>query len=265
VRASDEPPVTQDEITQMVRQGVDAGVFLETEHEMVEGVFRLDARRVASLMTPRTEVVWLDIKDTEEENRKKIIDSHFSRYPVCEGDLDHVIGVIATKDVLSRMLAGESFDIRAAMREPIFVPEGTNAAKLLDIFRKTGKHSAFVIGEYGGFEGMITIQDILEDIVGDIDEPQIVQREDGSWLIDGMIPIDDFKDLAEIEELPGEHESFNTLAGFVITIRGEIPKTGDTFNWEGFHFEIVDMDGNRIDKVLVTPPPKPKDEDDKEE
>lgn len=263
VRASDEPPVTEDEITQMVRQGVDAGVFLETEHEMLEGVFRLDVRRVASLMTPRTEVVWLNLEDDEADTRAKITDTRFSRYPICEGDLDHVIGVLATKDLLGNMLAGKPFDIRAVMREPLFVPESMNASKLLELFREKGKHSAFVIGEYGGFEGMITIQDILEDIVGDIDDPQIVEREDGSWLIDGLMPIDDFKDITDIDEMEGEHESFETLGGFVLTNQGKIPKTGDTFEWNGFKFEVIDMDGNRIDKMLVTPPPPEPDDDKK--
>ncbi len=255
VRASEEPPVTEDEIKAMIQQGIDAGVFEETEHDMVEGVFRLDMRRVTALMTPRTEVVWLDINDTDEENQRKIMSNHHSRFPVCDGDLDHVLGIMQTKDMLGRLFSGQPFDLRAVMKEPIFVPESMSAAKLLELFRSTGRHTALVIGEYGGLEGIITIQDILADIVGTDDEPESIQRDDGSWLVDGMMPIDDFRELIDVEEIPGEHDDFETLAGFILHKLGSIPKAGDSFEWDNFKFEVIDMDGNRIDKVVVLPLP----------
>ncbi|MDX2161065.1 MAG: hemolysin family protein [bacterium] len=264
VRPSDEPPVSEEEIVAMIQQGVDVGVFAANESDMIENVFRLNDRRAYQLMTPRTEVIWLDVNDTPEENQRKIIDSHFSRFPVCENDLDHVIGIVSTKNILARQFNGQPFDLRAAMHEPIFVPESISASKLLQRFRESGRHSALVIGEYGGFEGMITIQDILEDLVGgdDIENPSVVKREDGSLLIDAMMLIDDFIDLIDVEAIPGAHEEFETLAGFVLTQHGNIPKAGDHFTWSGYRFEVVDMDGNRVDKVLVTPP-APKTEDEK--
>jgi len=252
VKPSEAPPVTEEEIRVLMQQGVEAGVFEQPEHAMIEGVFRLDNRRVSQIMTPRTEVVWLDIDDTQEENQHKIMQSHYSRFPVCDGDLDHVIGLVSTKDILARTFAGQPFDLRAAMKEPVFVPESLYATDLLERFRQTGKHSALVIGEYGGLEGMITIQDILEDIVGDIEDPDVTKRDDGSYLVDGMIPIDDFKELIEVAEIPGEHEEFETLAGFVLSKKGAIPKAGDSFEWQRYKFEVMDMDGNRVDKVLVT-------------
>ncbi len=252
VKPSDAPPVTEEEIKAMVQQGVDAGVFEQSDHTMIQGIFRLDNRRVSQLMTPRTEVVWLDMRDSDEENQAKIVTSHFSRFPVCEGDLDHVIGVISAKDMLARVFAGNAFDLRTAMKEAVFVPESVYASDLLERFRETGKHSALVIGEYGGLEGMITIQDILEDIVGDIEDPDVTKRDDGSYLIDGMIPIDDFKALIDVDSIPGENQEFETLAGFVLTQKGSIPKAGDSFEWLSYRFEVMDMDGNRVDKVLVT-------------
>jgi putative hemolysin len=249
---SSEAPVTEEEITAMLTVGVEAGVFEEAEQEMVESVFKLGARRVTSIMTPRTEIVWLNIEDEDEENQRKLADSHYSRFPVCDGDLDHVIGLVRAKDLLPRVLAGEPFDLRAAMVPPIFVPESMTVARSLEIFRETAKHIVFVINEYGGLQGLVTTQDILEEIVGDIEQPQAVTREDGSYLIDGLMAIDDFKELVDIEEMPGEGDHYETIAGFVMMQQGRIPKAGDHFVWEQFRFEVVDMDGNRIDKLLVS-------------
>ncbi|MEO8397331.1 MAG: transporter associated domain-containing protein, partial [Chloroflexota bacterium] len=180
----------------------------------------------------------------------------------CDGDTDHVVGLLSAKKFLSRMLAGESFSVEAAMDEPQFVPESMPAHKVLELFRKSGQHCAIVIGEYGGMEGMLTMQDLLEEIVGDVEEsvPQSNQREDGSWLIDGLMPVDDFKRMFSLEEIPGEHDHFTTLGGFVMTQLGKIPKATDQFDWTKLHFEVMDMDGNRVDKVLVCekqpePPP----------
>jgi putative hemolysin len=254
VRASEEPPVTPEEIKTMMQQGAEAGVFEESEQEMVSGIFRLGGRRVGGLMTPRTEIYYLNIRDTEAENRAKIKESAFSRLPVCDGDIDHVIGLLESKRLLARMVAGEPFSIEAAMSEPQFVPESMTASKLLDIFRESARHIAVVIGEYGGVEGLITMQDLLVEIVGDVEEtsPQAIQRDDGTWLVDGLMDVDDFKSLLSLDALPGEHDSFSTLGGFVMAQLGNIPKAGDSFDWEKLHLEVMDMDGNRVDKVLVT-------------
>ncbi len=253
VRASDDPPVTEEEIKTMMQQGIEAGVFEESEQDMVSGIFRLGDRRIGSIMTPRTEVYWLNLRDSDDENRAKIRDSIFSRLPVCDGDMDHVVGLLNAKTLLSRLLAGEAFDIETVMVDAQFVPESTPASRVLDIFRESAQHIAIVIGEYGGMEGLVTIQDILEEIVGDVEEtaPQATKRDDGSWLIDGLISVDDFKDLFSVDKLPGEHESFSTLGGFVMAQLGDIPKPGDHFDWTTLHFEVMDMDGNRVDKVLV--------------
>ncbi len=254
VSQSDEPPVTEEEIKTMMRQGSEAGIFEPGEPEMVSGIFRLGERRVGSLMTPRTEVYWLNVNDSDEENRAKIRDCDFSRMPVCADDMDHVIGLLYAKALLSRLLAGESFDLRAAMTEPQFVPENLPASKVLDLFRESAQHIALVIGEYGGMEGLITIQDLLEEIVGDVEDsaPQSVEREDGSMLVDGMMAIDDFEALFKLEALPGSHDAYATLGGFVMAQMGNIPQAGESFDWETLHIEVMDMDGNRVDKLLVT-------------
>jgi putative hemolysin len=245
-------PVTEEEINAMIQQGVAAGVFEVSEHEMVSSVFKLGDRRITSVMTPRTEIVWLDVEDPPEVNQRKIAESHFSRFPVCEGSLDNVIGMVRAKDLLPRLLAGEPFDLQATMVPPMFVPESMIAGKVVEIFRESGKHIVFVVGEYGGLQGLVTTQDILEEIVGDIEEPEAVEREDGSYLIDGLMAVEDFKEIFEIDELPGEDDLFETIGGFVMTQQGKIPKAGDHFIWDKLRFEVVDMDGKRIDKIMVS-------------
>lgn len=253
VRQSDEPPVTEEEIKAMLQEGVEAGVFEESEHDMVEGIFRLGDRRISTLMTPRPDVTWLNLQDSNDDNRAKIIGSDYSRFPVCDGDPDQIVGLLQTKDMLSSVLDGGQFDLKKVMRDPLFVPESMSASKVLDLFRESATHIAFVIDEYGGFKGLVTIQDILEEIVGDVEEEdQPVQRADGSWLLDGMTSVDDFKDLLKIDEIPGENDDFETLGGFIMMQQGKIPSTGEWFEWRSFRFEVVDMDGNRVDKVMVT-------------
>ncbi len=253
VSPGDEPPVTEEEIKTMMRQGSEAGIFEPGEPEMVSGIFRLGDRRVGSLMTPRTEVHWLNVNDSDEENRAKIRDCGFSRMPVCVDEMDHVVGVLNAKALLSRLLAGEPFDLRAAMTAPQFVPESLSAPKVLDLFRQSAQHIAIVVGEYGGVEGLITMQDLLEEIVGDVEDnpPQAVEREDGSMLVDGMLAIDDFEALFNVE-IPGAHDDYATLGGFVMAQMGNIPQAGESFDWENLHVEVMDMDGNRVDKLLVT-------------
>ena len=257
---STEPQVTEEEIKVLIEQGTEAGTFEEAEQDMLERVFRLGDRPVNALMTPRPDIVWLDLEDSAEENRQKMMESAHSRFPVCQGGLDNVLGVLHVTDLLGRSLSGQALDLTVSLRQPVFVPESTRGLKVLELFKKTGIHMALVVDEYGVVQGVVTLNDILVEIVGDVssadelENPQAVQREDGSWLLDGMLPVDEFFELFDIDELPGEHRgSYQTLGGFVMTHLGRIPAAAEHFEWEGMRFEVMDMDGNRVDKVLVMP------------
>ncbi|BAY76614.1 putative hemolysin [Nostoc linckia NIES-25] len=260
VTQSTEPQVTEEEIKILIEQGTEAGTFEEAEQDMVERVFRLGDRPVSYLMTPRPDIVWLDLDDTAEENRQKMVDSAYSRYPVCQGGLDNVLGVIPVTDLLARSFRGEQLDLTVGLRQPVFVPESTRGLKVLELFKQTVTHMALVVDEYGVIQGLVTLNDIMSEIVGDVpstdgqDQPQAVQREDGSWLLDGMLPVEEFLELFEMEEWESEERgSYQTLGGFVITHLGRIPTAADHFEWEGMRIEVMDMDGNRVDKVLVVP------------
>jgi putative hemolysin len=262
LRPSEEPPVTPEEIKVMMEQGTEAGVFEEAEHDIVKSIFKLSDRAVSALMKPRRDVIWLDVDEPWSENQKKIAASLYSRFPVGQGSLDNVLGIIQAKDLLTRCLAGSKIDLKENLRPPLFVPEGVPALKLLEMFKKSRTHMALVVDEYGGVEGLVTLNDILEDLVGDVasvdmpEERQIVQRPDGSWLIDGKILIDDLKELLQLDKLPGEDSgSYQTLGGLVMMQVGRVPVSGDMFETDGYRFEVVDMDGKRVDKVLVTPLP----------
>ena len=254
-----EPPVTEEEIKTLVQKGTEAGVFEESEQDMVEAVFRLGDRSARSVMTPRTQIVWLDVNDSVEQIREKISESGYSRFPVGVGSLDQVKGVVQAKDLLANSLAGKSFNLETLLHQPLFVPRGVSALEVLEAFKESGKHIALVVDEYGGIEGLLTHHDILEAIAGEIPfsekhaEPMAVQRPDGSWLLDGMLPVGEFKEIFHLESLPGEKkDAYQTLGGFVFTQMGRIPSVADHFEWGNLRFEIVDMDGKRIDKVLVT-------------
>jgi putative hemolysin len=264
LRPSEEPPVTEEEIKVMMEQGTEAGVFEEAEHDIVKSIFKLGDRAVSALMRPRRDVVWLDLEDPFPENQKKLATSLYSRFPVATGSLDNVIGIVQTKDLLTRCLAGEKIDLKASSRSPLFAPEGLPALKLLELFKKSRTHMALVVDEYGGVEGLVTLNDILEDLVGDVasvdmpEEKQVVKRPDGSWLIDGKLQIDDLKEVLQIPKLPEEEAArYQTLGGLVMLQVGRVPVTGDVFEAEGHRFEVVDMDGKRVDKVLVSKLPAP--------
>jgi putative hemolysin len=257
-RPSTEPTVTEEEVKAMVEEGTRVGVFEEVEHDMVKRVFRLGDRRASALMTPRTEVVWLDAADPPEEIRRKITASPHSRFPVCGETLDHVLGIVHVKDILIHGFAGKPFDIRGLLTMPLFIYEGKPGLEVLEAFKKSGTHIAIVLDEYGSVEGLLTLNDILEAIVGDMPteaeagDQRAVRRHDGTWLLDGTLTTGEFRDLFEPVSLPeGRYE---TLAGFVITQLGRIPMVADRFDWDSFRFEVMDMDGNRIDKVLVSRP-----------
>ncbi|MEH2157604.1 hemolysin family protein [Nostoc sp.] len=260
ITASTEPQVTEEEIKILIEQGTEAGTFEEAEQDMVERVFRLGDRPVSYLMTPRPDIVWLDLDDTAEENRQKMVDSAYSRYPVCQGGLDNVLGVIPVTDLLARSFRGEALDLTVGLRQPVFVPESTRGLKVLELFKQTITHMALVVDEYGVIQGLVTLNDIMSEIVGDVpstdgqDQPQAVQREDGSWLLDGMLPVEEFLELFGMEEWESEERgSYQTLGGFVITHLGRIPAAADYFEWQSMRIEVMDMDGNRVDKVLVVP------------
>ncbi|HEV2667682.1 MAG TPA: hemolysin family protein, partial [Blastocatellia bacterium] len=233
--------------------------FEAAEHELVDNIFRLADLKIPQLMTPRLDVVWLDVESPPEEIRKRIIDSPYSRLPVCQGTLDNILGVVKARDLLARVLAGEPLDLRAVMRPALYVPETRTALQLLELFKQSATHIAMVIDEHGAFEGLVTMNDVLEAIVGEMPaqpgqvESFAVQREDGSWLLDGRMPISDFKELFSIERLPREEEGgYHTLAGFIMTRLGRLPAPSDHFVWKGLRVEVVDMDRRRIDKVLVS-------------
>lgn len=258
VRPSEEPPVTEEEIRGLFAQGTEAGVFEQVEQQLVEQVLLLSDRRVSALMTPRPEMTWLDLEAPLEETTRIIIESPYSRFPVARGSLDTIIGEVQAKDILSYILTGKAFEIEPNLLAPLYVPEVMPALEALEAFKQSGRPSALVVDEYGSVTGLITLTDILEAIVGDIpsvdevEEPEVVQREDGTWLVDGMLPIGEFRELFELPELPGEEQGlYQTLAGFVTTHLGRIPLPADSFQWGDLRFEVMDMDGNRVDKVLV--------------
>ena len=257
VKVSDEPPVTEEEIQLLMDQGTQAGVFEESEQDMVEGVFSLGDQRVYSLMTPRTDIVWLDIQDSIEEIRTKIAESEYSRFPVRQDTLDVILGIVKTRDLLVQSLSGEPIRLKDLLRPAFFIPETMFASRALEIFKEKGTELLLVIDEFGGLQGLLTINDIIEEIVGEIEfeEPQATQRQDGSWLLDGMLEVDEFKELFKLKILPHEDE-YETLSGFVMVSLGQVPQTADQFEWNGLRFEVIDMDGRRVDKVLVTTLPQ---------
>ena len=261
IRSGEPSPVTEEEITLMLREATAAGHFQAAETAMVQMVFRLGDRRVSAVMTPRTQVEWLDLTDSEDENRRKIRDSAYSRFPVVEGGPQHVVGIGQVKDLHTAALAGRPFDLRAAVRSPLYVPNTVTALRALEIFKKSGAPMALVVDEYGDFEGIVTLHDILQSLVGDIADPAdadsqaVVRRDDGSWLVDGMVTVDEVKDLTGLTRLPGEDsEDFQTLGGFMMARINRVPKVGDRIMVEGFRCEVVDMDGRRVDRVLIIPP-----------
>ena len=257
VKITEEPPVTEEEIQLLIDQGTQAGVFEEAEQDMVQGVFSLGEQRVYSLMTPRTEIVWLDIEDTIEEIRTKIEENEVSRFPVRQDTLDVILGIVRARDLLVASLSGEQIKLKQLLKPAFYIPETTSAARALEIFKEKGTEMLLVIDEFGGLQGLLTVNDIIEEIVGEIEleEPQATQRQDGSWLLDGMLEVDEFKEIFSLSTLPHEDE-YETLSGFVMLSLGRVPQTADQFEWHELQFEVIDMDGRRVDKVLVTTLPQ---------
>jgi len=259
VRDEGEPPVTEEDIRILLAEGTEAGVFEEAELSMVKGVFDLDDTRVESLMTLRPDIIALDLRNPVDTNLQVMIASHRSYFPVYEDNLDNIVGMVGIKDILAEVVRGNLTDIRSILAQPLFIPEGITILTLLGSFKESGVPIAVVTDEYGTIVGIITLHDILEAIVGDVNtlgEPvkrPIVEREDGSWLIDGDAHLEDITDILSLDLVPPEGRGhYRTIAGFILSIMQEIPATGDHFEYEGFRFEVVDMDKNRIDKVLVS-------------
>ena len=255
------PSVTEEEIHAMLAEGSQSGVIEHSEHAMVRNVFRLDDRQISSLMVPRPDIVSLDIADPLEENLAKVAGTVHSRFPVCRDGLDEVLGFIHTKQLLARSLTGQPFDLTEGLQPALFVPETLSGMELLENFRTSNAHIALVIDEYGEIQGLITLQDLLEAITGEFGAPDdenswAVQREDGSWLLDGLIPIPELKDRLGLRAVPEEERArYQALSGMLMLMLGRMPQVGDIVVWENWRFEIVDMDGKRIDRVLASEVP----------
>ena len=251
-------PVTDEEISFMLREGVATGHIAEAETAIVEMALRLGDRRASAVMTPRTQVESLDLDDPEEENRRKIRDSAYSRFPVVQGGSQQVLGIVQAKDLLIAALGGRPFDLRAATRPPLYLPNTVTVLRVLEAFKTSGEPMALVVDEYGDLEGLVTQSDILEALVGDIAgsadaDQRVVRREDGTWLIDGMVGLDELKQVLGISHLPGEDADFHTLGGYVMARLNRVPMVADRVTVADYRFEVVKMDGRRVDRVLVSP------------
>lgn len=262
IENKNEDIVTEEEIELMIKEGREDGTIEQEEEDIIKRVFKLDDQKVETIMTPRNEIIWIDLEDDRQVNKVKIIESKRSIFPIASGELDDFIGVVQAKDILSAMFSDEEFDVHKIVKEPLVVSEHLETLELLREFKENQEyvHMSLVVDEFGSVEGLITLNDLLEGIVGDIpgidedDEPKAVQRDDGTWLIDGRYSIHEFKNLFEFNNaLPDEEEdNYTTLAGFILSLSGTIPDEEDKYEWDRFIFEIIDIDGHQIDKVLVT-------------
>ncbi len=253
-----EQPVSAEEINLMLQEGAAAGVFERAEETMVGNVFRLDDLRVTAIMTPRLQIAYLDVNDSDDENHAVLIEGRFQTLPVCRAGLDEVLGFLDTKAFLAKSLRGEHANIAEVTHPPVFIPETVSLIRLLETLKKQNSHMALVVDEYGSVEGMVTLTDLLDAITGDLhaddsnSSEDAVQREDGSWLLDGRIAVDRVSSLLKLEQsLASPELGYSTLGGLVMDRVGHVPKTGDHFEWKGLRFEVVDMDANRVDRVLV--------------
>ncbi len=251
-------PVTDEEIVFMLREGVAAGHIEEAERAIVGMALKLGERRVSAVMTPRMQIEWLDLKDAEAENRRKIRESAYSRFPLVEGGLEQVVGVVAVKDLFAASLAGGPFDLKAATRPPVYLPNTVTVLQALEVFKSAREPSGLVVDEYGDLQGLVTLTDILEPLVGEFPSSaeageRVVRREDGTWLIDGMLGLDELKEALKLSRLPGEDSDFHTLGGYLMARLNRVPRIADRVTAAGWRFEVVEMDGRRVDRVLVSP------------
>jgi putative hemolysin len=258
IRGGPNRSVTEEEIAASLEEGLDAGVIEAQEHQMVRNVFRLDDRQIGSMMLPRAEISWLDANAPIEDVLKVIAEEEHARYPVCRGGLDDVIGVVASHSLIRPMAEQRPLNLNELLIAPVFVPETLSGMELLEHLRTSGAELVFVVDEYGAVQGMITVRDVLEAIAGEFgneggEDAWAVQRSDGSWLMDGLIPVPELKDRLGLKELPEEDRGrYNTLAGMIMLLLGRLPRTTDTVEWQAWRFEVVDLDGKRVDKVLAS-------------
>jgi putative hemolysin len=244
IKPRKEPTVTEEEIKILLEQGTEEGIFEEAEQQLMENILRLDDRRVGAIMIPRKDIVCLDLKKPFEENRRRILEHAYWVLPLCDGGLDNIVGLVKTKDLLDRMLLGDQPNLRAVAVNALFVPDSLTLMELLEHFREYRLHTMLVVDEYGEVNGLVALGDVLKAIIGNLpsgagaDKPDIVQREDGSWLVDGMMDIDRLKELFDLDELPEERDGrFNTVGGFVMLHLGRVPKPADVFEFEGLRLE----------------------------
>jgi putative hemolysin len=271
IRKPKEAVVSEEEVRVLIDEGLSAGIFKKAEKEMVEGVFELDEQTAGDLMTPRARMIWLSLDDTDEENWRRIAGSGHSHFPVYQETRDNVVGMVSVKSLWANLSLAGRAELRALVTPPLYVPTAMPAGKLIEEFKKSGKHIALVVDEFGGLQGLVTLNDVMMAIVGNLPEreqrhdPKALRRQDGTWIIDAMLDIDESKKSLEIDDdLPSEDANrFSTLGGFILHQLGHIPREGEKFQWDRFEFEVIDMDRQRIDKVLVTPkaPKKPKAEE----
>lgn len=253
-----EPELSLEEFRILVQQATARGVFEKTEEELVTNILKLDERRIGEILAPRSEIAFLDVRETDERNRAILSEAPHSVVPVCDGGLDHVIGFVRSTHVLTRLLRSEPVELRALAFAPLFVPQNVSLMRLLEQFKRGHSPIALVVDEFGDVEGLVSVTDVMSAIVGELpgepdEEPMVLRRADGSWLIDGALDVEGVKRALGIRSLEGEEdESYHTLGGLVMRALGRVPRTGDIFDQQGFRFEVVDMDGNRIDRVLVT-------------
>ncbi len=266
IRKPKESVVSEEEVRVLIDEGLSAGIFKKAEKEMVEGVFDLDEQTAGDLMTPRARMIWLSLDDDDEENWRRIAGSGHSHFPVYQETRDNVVGMVSVKSLWANLSLAGRVELRALVTPPLYVPTAMPASKLIEEFKKSGKHIALVVDEFGGLQGLVTLNDVMMAIVGNLPEreqrhePKAFLRQDGSWLIDAMLDIDETKKSLGIDEdLPGEDiNRYSTLGGFILSQLGHIPREGEKFHWDRFDFEVIDMDRQRIDKVLVIPrTPKP--------
>jgi len=267
VRQAKQPGVTADEIRVMLEQGAEEGVFEPTEHELVTNVLNLDERHVGAVLTPRSDVVYVDIRDSVDTLREKLREQPHSVLPLCEGSLDKVLGFVRSTKVLERFLERGQPDLPSLAEPPLFVPETMTLMKLLEQFKRTHLPIALVVDEFGDVEGLVSFTDVISSIVGDLpmepgEEPAIVQREDGSWLLDGAVDLDTALRTLEAEAMISDEDRqhFHTLGGLAMVALGRVPRTGDVFERGDYRFEVVDMDGNRVDRILASRRPPPSDD-----
>lgn len=261
MHGKNESQVTEEEIRVLVAEGTEAGVFDKSEQDMIENVLRLEDWQLAQIMTPRADVTFLDLQASAEEQKAVLLAAKHSFLPVCRGGIADVVGVVPQYELLAQLLRGEALNVEVVIHEPVFVPLSISPLSLLETFKRCREHIALVVDEYGGVQGIVTLHDVMEPLVGEMvaadesiaHDPDIVQREDGSWLLDGALPMERFRLLfpEETEELEEGGRDYQTLAGFVLFQRGHVPETGEHFMWNGLRIEIVDMDRRRIDKLLV--------------